>query len=354
MSTEENYFVPENEDKEKLWVHKSESEKYRVDVRPFQTKPGCWNYTQGKVFREGEAEPIAVVNRNYSSFPAFFIENHPSGHDFLVTGADYQGLTVVDMTTGERRDYLPAEAEDGVAFCAISYSFDPKTQTLLIGGCIWACPYEYRLFEFSDPIGKGWPELVLEGGYFDSDPREPTFHDDGTIVFYQSEYPTPEEDEATEEEIDRTTLPLAAKKTVRIEEGKLVLVEDWVSEKEQARRAKSIEDERIRKEKLDKYRAEDPLYLRLTELTSGPEWKKSEYEWIGVTFEGWCPEFKENEQRIGRSLYSSEEVEIEIDLAMVSGPIKVSSKKPKAETRFFPHSIEGMDEAITFARTHLP
>src|SRR6185312_13000866 len=94
-----------------------------------------------------------------------FVEDHPNGHPYLVTGADYQGQTVIELDTGRRRDFIPDAAKDGVGFCWTDHRFDPSTQLLIVEGCIWAAPFEYRFYDFSDPMEKGWPELEFEGAW---------------------------------------------------------------------------------------------------------------------------------------------------------------------------------------------
>ncbi len=350
MSEKEEFFVPENEKTDCKKEVLSPSGKYRLEFVPIATKPGCWNYTQGTVFRVGSDEPIGVIQRNYSSFPHLFIEDHPSGHDFFVGGENYQGQSVIDLTTGERRDFLPEDAKQGHGFCAACFSFNVKSQLLVIEGCIWACPYEYRLYDFSNPM-EGWPALELKDGYFDADAREPKFNEDGTIVFYESEYPTEEEEDATEEDIDRATLPVASSKTVRREGDHLVLVEEYVSEKEKERRVLRAENERLYKEAMDKFKAEDPLYLKYAELLKDPAWEGSYGDWIGVTHSTWCPDFKVQERRLGRDVYNKDKLRVCVEWGTVTGPIKVESYGTKAYTQFFPHSVEGMVEAFALAKT---
>lgn len=352
--TKADFFVPENERLDNQKEILSPSGKYKLNLSWFKTGEKTWSYSQGKVSLVGSEEPIGVVQRNYSSFPHLFIENHPSGEDFLICGEDYQGQTVINLSTGQRVDFLPEDAKQGHGFCAAAFFFDPKTQVLVIDGCIWACPYEYRLFDFSNPM-QGWPELQLKDGYFDSDPRDPTFNEDGTITLYESEYPTEEQEEAAgEEDVDRKTLPIAASKTVRKEGDHLVLVSAYVSEEEAARRVRRAEAERKYKEELDKFRSEDPLYLKYSTLGSEAPWLEKTHDWVGVTHSSWCPDFKTQERRIGRDIYSKDGLRVCLEWGTVTGPIKVEISGSKAETRFFPHSVEGMVAAFEFAKSALP
>ena len=136
----------------------SPSGRYKLIVSSIETKPGCWNYTLGKVFAVGSDTPIAEIRRNYSSFPRTWVEGHANGHDYLVGGEDYQGQTVIELDTGKRRDFLPPEAAQGHGFCWAGAVYDVASKLLIIEGCFWACPYEFRFYDFSDPMS-GWPQL---------------------------------------------------------------------------------------------------------------------------------------------------------------------------------------------------
>lgn len=152
------FFRPENEREGSRREISSPTGKYRLVVSSFSTGRGTWDYAQGEVYRTASADPIAVVQRNFDWFPFLFVEAHPNGHDYLVCGEDYQGQTVVELDTGRRRDHLPDEAKDGIAFCWAEMRFEPSAVMLVVEGCIWACPYEFRFFDFSDPMS-GWPEI---------------------------------------------------------------------------------------------------------------------------------------------------------------------------------------------------
>ncbi|KYF49452.1 hypothetical protein BE08_33065 [Sorangium cellulosum] len=222
-----SFFTPENEQVDSRRELLSPTGKYRLVVSSFSTGEGTWDYTQGAVYRTGAADPIAVVQRNFGSFPFLFVEGHPNGHDYLVCGEDYQGQTVIELDTGRRRDHLPAEAAEGVGFCWVEMRFEPPAAMLVVEGCIWACPYEFRFFDFSDPMN-GWPEIEASE-MVDADRRPPTFNADGTIVCYQSA-------SAGQASGNEAETPIAATWTFRREGLKLVLQGAWVSEEEQARR----------------------------------------------------------------------------------------------------------------------
>lgn len=341
-----SFFVPENVglSREEL----SSSGKYKLVITAFSTGSGSWNYTQGSVYRIDSDEPIAVIQRNYSRFPYAFVEDHPNGHAYLVAGEDYQGQTVIELDTGRRRDLLPEEAKKGHGFCWSSYEYIPEMQALLVDGCFWACPYEYRFYDFSDPMN-GWPQIG-EDVHIDVDQRKPELLPDGMIKVFQTEYTDDDEDD------EKKDLPPVAAFTVYRREGpRFVEVEVWVSEEEQKRRLQREENERQYEERLAKFRAEDPLYREFLEQLKSPTWaSKFSYEAFGITYDGWCPHFTSREQRISKRIMSRQEGRdtVSLEWGMDTGPIKVNRYKagePEV-VKFFPHSVEGMVAAFAWAK----
>jgi len=77
-------------------------------------------------------------------------------------------------------------------FCWAATVLSPDGRTLLVDGCHWACPYEYRFYDFTDPA-KGWPALPIrdaegkEGAWLPAeDHRPPELRDDGTIACFET------------------------------------------------------------------------------------------------------------------------------------------------------------------------
>lgn len=136
--------------------HLSPSGKYRLVVTKHGTGPGTWDYSKGRVYAGDKL--ITTVCRNYGAFPFAWVEGHPKG-SFLLAGEDYQGQTVIDLVAGERKDFLPKEAADGAGFCWAKYTPNSDGMLLAVEGCYWACPYEVRIVDFSDPMNPPWPIL---------------------------------------------------------------------------------------------------------------------------------------------------------------------------------------------------
>lgn len=154
----EKWFTEDNRAQEHRKVFTSPSGKYQLTVDSYGTKPGCWNYSRGRVYA-GE-KLIADVKRNYSHFPFAWAEAHPNGHDYLLCGEDYQGQTVVELDTGARVDLQPDEHMDkGFGFCWVDIHPSPDRKVVAVDGCYWACPYEVVLFDFSEPLKLPYREL---------------------------------------------------------------------------------------------------------------------------------------------------------------------------------------------------
>jgi len=133
-------------------MHQSPSGRYELEVVPCKPVSSQWRFSEGIVRRTGRPEALAYVRRNYGAFPFAWCEGHPSGHDYLIAGEDYQGQTVVELDTGGRADHLADAAEQGRGFCWAKHHVAPIGEVLIVDGCFWACPYELVAFDFSQPM----------------------------------------------------------------------------------------------------------------------------------------------------------------------------------------------------------
>ncbi len=320
----------------------SQSGKYILVITKQPTKPGCWDYSVGEVSLNSVL--ISTVNRNYSSFPFLFIEGHPNGHDYLVCGEDYQGQTVIELDTGKRLDFLPPEAEKGHAFCWADYEFDAASNLLVVEGCHWACPYEFRFYDFSNPM-LGWPEIKADDVIYES-PKKPEIHGDIIKTF-----------EMDKDDDGADTEKIAAIKTFKaVNEGaghKLILQEEWVSEEEQKKRKANKEATARYEAEIKLFKETDSLYLRYRELVK--EMPDAEtHAGVGVTYDGWCPDFKVQERRWCHRIHYKQSKGYTIDLSWgtKTGPIKLEIFKDGKthESKFFEHSVSGMEEAFAYAK----
>lgn len=356
----QDYFIPENKCNEEIRVS-SPSGKYELLIEEYSTRKGCWGFSQGTVSSNGNV--IAVVQRNYQHFPRLFIEGL-NGHDYLVCGEDYQGQTVIELDTGKRRDYLPKGAEEGCGFCWASYNFNEKMKVLMVDGCYWGASYEFKFFDFSDPMN-GWPEIEIEehelhwgksDSITDVDGFPPTIDDEGIITapYYVEEldfvkkYPWVDIDSVSwfEKELDYKYAIVAVRK-YKIEGKKIIFLGEEVSdiEKEARERAKIWKEEHDKWER--DFRTNDPLYLEFVKCLNEIGYEGGFY--IGYTYDGWCPGYKFDENRWGVRLTNSNGVVAEIEWGIKTGPIKVHVTV-KGDKFFMEHSVESVRAAFEYVR----
>lgn len=349
-----SYFDPKNKAEGSEKEYLSPSGRYKLVTCSFGTGKGSWNYTQGTVYKIGCDTPIAVIQRNYSHFPYTWVEGHPNGHDYFVGGEDYQGQTVIELDTGKRRDHLPKAAEKGGGFCWVDYSFLPEQQLMHVEGCVWAGPYEHVFYDFSDPMS-GWPELEYvdkkgELAWVDADLKV-AFEGDKLTVSKVFDDPDWEGEPGADKEGD-----VVATVTYRRDGEKLVFHEEWMTLDEAERRRAREESEREYERRMKEFKATDPLYLLHKSVVEQPPFSAESYVSYGMTYEGWCPDWKGKERRWCRRIVKTDALSIDLEWAEKTGPIKlVIHKDKKTETKFFmEHSVESMQTALDYAKAVLP
>lgn len=322
--------------------------KYRLVITAYSTKKDCWSYTQGLIYNADKVEPLFEVQRNYSSFPYSWIE-HPNGHEYLVCGADYQGQTVLELDTGNRKDFIPEEAKKGEGFCWVQYRFDAASKVLVVAGCYWACPYEYKFYDFSNPM-TGWPEIITENDNVDDDDKWPTFESDGTIKTYITKY----DDDDNDDDDDAPAKPEVIKATkIFVREGlKLKLLKEEVSEEERIKREKQVASWKKYDDEVKLFKETDPLYLCHANLVKDSKFSPEDHCGIGHTYDNWCPHFKGKERRFCRRIVKKNKITIDLEWGMVLGPIKLVIYKngKSAEDMWFEHSVDDMKQAFKAAK----
>ncbi len=202
--------------------------------------------SRGVVTRLSDGAVVCDLTRNYGMFHHTFVTK--DGRDFLIAGRSYMSQTIVDLDRGAEYE-PPGDQEDGMAFIWVACFLSPDGTTLAVDGCIWACPYELRFFDFTDPAA-GWPELRADTLDAPSDARPPAWLDARTIDVHHHDH--------DQQPHERTRLERRG--------DEMVVVEHWLSDEEQARRAEAAR----RSAELDAwwttFRTSDPMYLRLVEL----------------------------------------------------------------------------------------
>lgn len=142
----------------------SPSGRFRLLIRYYDQGKGYWRFSRGTVYRVSDGVEMADVKRNYSRFHHSFVNKN--GHEYLISGRSYLSQVIVNLDTGIEFDN--SGQGDGYNFCWAKHWLSADGNTLVVNGCFWAGPYEFKFFDFTDPA-QGWPELELpqplyEGG----------------------------------------------------------------------------------------------------------------------------------------------------------------------------------------------
>ena len=354
----------------------SPSGRFRLMIRHYRTKPNCWEYSRGTVTRVEDGEEICDIVRNYGWFVHSFVEKKvPIGgecndcqcdcegcrptechEEWLITGRSYMSQTIVNLETGDI--YEPAgDQYDGFAFCWAQHSLSPDGNTLMVDGCHWACPYEFRFYDFTDP-SKGWPELKIckdgEETYLDADSKKPpVWKEDGTFECYEVReiYKPLNKDwnEMTSKEIESVPsgqgdeLPdtenvVVAKRVLKRIGDRMEIVEDWVSESELAHCAECLEANRKFDEYVKNFKANDRIYLAMKRGLSRGFLPATWGEWWG---------WKGDERTIGK-FFEAGGKRAELRWGTEAGPITVTAGS--SEKLEFERSEAGMSAALAAVR----
>lgn len=331
-------------------IEVSPSGKYKLAITSIATKPGCWNHTIGTVHNVATGSQLAEVKRNYSSFPFSWVEGHANGHDYLVCGENYQGQTVIELDTGNRKDSLPDSAKLGHGFCWAVHEYNADQKLLVVDGCFWGGPYEYKFYDFSDPMN-GWEEIEV----VDSDGESLVLYSGGVKPeFCDGEVRVTEtrtkgdiagDDYSAEDSEDH--VPVAGR-YFRREGNRLLVTKEWVDPAEAARRQAQEERMDAWYKQLEDFKTGDPVWLTLMQrLTDWPYLPGMAY---GVCHASWHPTEKFDDRRVLKEFFATDDCLFELEMGLKMAPIKLETKswpnRTVSHTFWFPRTVEGMNAAI--------
>lgn len=158
--------LPENRVENSVEADESPCGKYRLEICQYSTEPDAWNVSRGIVTRKHDNQLIIDVKRNFGHFWYAWVQ-HPNQNDYLLCGEDYQGYSVINLTTGKSTVYFPDAGYKGFGFCWTAVDASPDCLILAVDGCYWACPYEVVFYDFRNPEQLPLPELGRIGSLDD-------------------------------------------------------------------------------------------------------------------------------------------------------------------------------------------
>ena len=312
-----SYFVDANLEGEPREVL-SPSGRYRLVIRTYRTTPGRWSYSRGTVVRVADGGTVCDLQRNLSTFHHSFVTK--DGREYLISGRSYMSQTIVDLDRGVEHE-PEGDQYDGSAFCWASSYLSPDGNTLAVDGCIWACPYEIRFFDFTDP-SRGWPELRAAHVDDPSDRQRPTWIDATTIDCYQSD--------ADSEPQERTRLERRG--------DEMVVLEHWISPPEQARRAERARVEAEQDAWWAHFRSTDPMFLRLRDRVRA-------HHLPGDTLDHLCGDRRVVQYFRRESPKASADLRWDIDARTLTLQLYTPAGNRDRELTF-EHSVEGIDACM--------
>jgi len=185
----EQFITDDNLLKKETYI--SPSGKYLLEIGTYKTLDGCWSYTSGKLIQCDQKKEIAVIHRNYSiMYHSFFMKD---GQEWLQTGTNYMSQIFVNCDTGEiynNEDSIKQteQYQKGNSFCWTRSQINPTGTIILVEGCYWGGPYQYKFFDVTD-ISQGWPELVIDEFCYSSEWVDNIIWDDTTCeIHIQQEF----------------------------------------------------------------------------------------------------------------------------------------------------------------------
>ncbi len=300
----------------------SPSGRFRIVVGSYATAPGTWSYSRITVYRVADGAVVADLCRCYDGFHGAIVVKN--GREWLISGRSYMSQTIVDLESGAEYE-PPGDHYDGHAFCWGHPQLSPDGLTLAVNGCHWACPWEWRFYDFTDP-SKGWPELAL-----------PEIFDQNDGRFVGDRF-----------ELSSTTDGEIAERVVLRRVGDAMEVsERFVSDVERARRDLIERNELAFRAFVAEFKAGDPLYAAMRrgiERHALPDdamigWRTPDGE----------REANKHFRRKDAACFSSERASADLRWRVESGPIEVQLYDPsgnRSERLELPATIEGMDEAM--------
>jgi hypothetical protein len=154
----ESFYIPKNlvfEDQPTVsW---SPTHRYHLIVERYCA--GNIRYTRGKVYLSQTQRLIADIKRNHQDFLYVWVQQEE--REYLVTGEDSQGYTVVDLGSREISSYIDEKAEEGLGFKWSKILPSPDGKLLAVTGEYFPGMHCTIIYDFSKPDEMPLPKLSV-------------------------------------------------------------------------------------------------------------------------------------------------------------------------------------------------
>lgn len=134
--------------------HISPSGKYKVS---FEDDPEKNTYYIVSITSNAEIVYQYKCEKNQRICAEFISIN---GIDWWFGARDYTTRLFVNCETGEMYDKFHQDVDINYIWGCIS-EISPNQKYILVEGCIWACPYEWKVYDISDLTNVGYREIDL-------------------------------------------------------------------------------------------------------------------------------------------------------------------------------------------------
>lgn len=135
-------------------------ERYTVISESYKTGEHTWSVIKLSVVDTVTGKDV-TVKRNYSAIDVVYCRQN--GKNYILTGEDYQGYTLIDLDKMERFTYIPEGWLNGSGWCPIRVvGWNEIDGTLEVIGCIWGGEYTRRIytnFNFKEPNFEEFNEI---------------------------------------------------------------------------------------------------------------------------------------------------------------------------------------------------
>ncbi len=153
------------------------TEKYFVKHESKETKPGCWNVLDVKIFEkleDGTEKEIGGYTRNYSCFYKTFVPFKQKGKEYALISRDYTCLEVIELPSCKT---IASETPHSFGFCPTEF-YVPSKKTRsesqidgafgFVAGCVWGDDHSWKIEPIDlRRISEGKVERMGSLGYFE-------------------------------------------------------------------------------------------------------------------------------------------------------------------------------------------